>query len=535
MSSLRPLLPVLLIIGAVLAVGYPLLAAAPASDDWGFFALSRHIGSPLAFYIADHSSSYFYRPHVMAFWWLSVALFDTRAYAHYAIDLGLHALNALMIFALARSADVSRALALVLALLFAVHPAAIGTTSWLADRFDLTCTAACLAALWFLERHLRGGGPAWPVWLMALLAAGCKETGILLVPAVIARVLLERERPWRKRALLLLGTAVPFIFMLMARTVLLQPVAVTTGMPTWFDTMLSGTGAWWGALPNALVPGWSMPTGPALPALALAATLLALLAWRIWRRRLAPVAMGLTVLLFAPAAIQAPVAGSILAQPGALNIPVNFRFYYLALAALTALLAMVLSAREWRSARPQAHCRPLLLAACSVLTVISAIAAHKQAQAWATNSHNSEYTFAVEAARVLGAQTSLDPGCHIYLLGSATQAPNFFGVADASVKALLPPGSAALQCVIMSERAPWFQYVRAPACVDQTWLPLAPREVAGTTLLTRPLGALCVHFLTPPAQAEALADPRARFFAFDSQGQLHAVQRDAAAHAWIAP
>jgi hypothetical protein len=49
------------------------------------------------------------------------------------------------------------------------------------------------------------------------------------------------------------------------------------------------------------------------------------------------------------------------------------------------------------------------------------------------------------------------------------------------------------------------------------------------------LGALCVHFLAPPAQAEALADPRARFFAFDAQGRLHALERDAAAQAWISP
>jgi hypothetical protein len=532
---MRRLIPALLVIGVVFAVGYPLFDAVPATDDWGFMALARHIGSPWALYVADHSSSYFYRPNAMVLWWASVALFGPQAAAHYALNLGLHALNAMLVYALARSADVARALALMLALLFAAHPAAIGATAWLADRFDLTCTAACLAALWFLERHLRGQGRAWPVWLMALLAAGCKETGIALVPAVIVRVLLERDRPWQGRLLLVLGTMVPFMLMLAARATLLQPTAITTGMSAWVDTLIAGTGAWWGALPNALVPGWSLPNGPGLLALALATVLVALLAWRAWRGRVAPVTMGLIVLLFAPAVIQAPVAGAILAQAGTLNISVNFRFYYLALAALAALLAVTLGARDARHAHTAARSRPLLLAACTVLAAISGVAAYRQAQAWRANSHNTEHTYALEAARVLEAQVDLPSGCRIYLLGSATQAPGFFSFADAAVKALLPPGSPALQCAIVSERAPWFQLVRATTCADDTWLPLTPRTVPGTTLRTRPLGALCVYALAPPAQAEALADTQARFFAFDAQGRLHPVDREGAARAWIAP
>lgn len=520
----------LLLVTLVYASGWPLLRAMPVADDWGFIALARHLSSPLDLYLYDHSSSYFYRPNAMLLWWLTGQAFGADFAAHYAINTALQSACALVVGVAAYNAGARTAPALALAALFAVHPTAIGTAAWLADRFDLSCTLATLGAIAACERALKTGAGRWLVVLLAAVAAGCKETAILLLPALTLRLAYPSERSWTWRLTLLAGAAAPFAAMLMARSLLLEGVALTTGTTDMLATVSSGTWAWLRSVPTMTLLAIERGSiANALAVLAMAASgaaVVAAIKWEAWRP-LAP----LMALAWLPGLVQSPVAGAVLATDAALLEPVNFRFFHLALAALLSAVAVAYSLLT--DAKPRPKLAGVALATCLIAVLSCAVAARAVANAWADRSLGAEGQLARAAGLTLAQRSDWPPRCRVYLLGSFAHPGNFYGFADAVVKAQIAPDSTLASCVVMAERAPWFQLLPEHACGDDGWQPLEPRLVQGRPLLARRIGDLCVQFLAVPERESALTDPNGIYYAFDAGGALHRISREAARRAWI--
>ncbi|MBK7013445.1 MAG: hypothetical protein IPH43_13030 [Xanthomonadales bacterium] len=343
------LLPALLAFAALL----PLLQAGYVADDWAILALVRHGASPFEYYFADHTATYSYRPNGMLVWYLVAAAFGDAALPQYFVQIALHALNAALLALLLLRLDCTRWTALLIGSVFALHPAAVATAAWLADRFDLLAVNGCLLLLLAVHAWIRRGS-ASTVCAIALAAAwaiGAKETAIVVLPVALAWLLLGR-RP--HRLMPMLAATLPFLAALGLRWWIFGGSGLdkVAGDPLRALQLVCGIGYWLWRLPEALLR---------MPPLAMTTLLggsillfLILCNARQFRRALQHrhAAHGLNAcllpmagvaLLLLPALPQAPISALVLGGGDPLAFAVNHRFYYLALIGLGLCLAPILN------------------------------------------------------------------------------------------------------------------------------------------------------------------------------------------------
>jgi len=561
----RPVHGPMLLVAAVAAIValtavtfWPALHAQFIGDDWGYLALSRHIDSPLSFYTYDHSSSYFYRPNAMVLWWLSVAAFGLNATAHYALGLALHAIDALLVAGIVLVASGRRGIACVAGVVFGVHPVGIGASLWLADRFDLLATLGVLGALLALEFTLRSGKHRGWLFVLALLAAGAKETAVVLPLAVAARLLVETGRPWRWRIGTLAGVGLPFLVFLAVRARLISDVSVTLDEGNLLTAAGIGIRAWFARAPEAFV-GTGTPALdlPILTALVVAA------AWLIARRAReggppvdiraanapdtratdnslphenrkggaeagasgtvdlagydarqgstspsAALAIIGAACLIGPALVQWPVTKAVLISSDALANPANLRFFYLALAGVVLIGAAAISGLTDRRVRALAAVAALL--ACAAWMPV----AQSAARHWVDISSGPAHTVAVAAGR-LAESVSVVPGCRLHLLPRGLP-EDFIRFADAAMKAHVARDAPLMHCAVLGDRSPWYTITRETPCRDDGWRPLEPRVKLGQPVAPRQVGDLCYHFFVDPPSPVAWNDPQSRWFVFSS-------------------
>lgn len=123
------------------------------------------------------------------------------AEALHAANVGMHALNAALVYALAIMLGSGMNVALAGAVLFAFHPLQSAAVAYVSGRTDLLATAmALLAVAAALRCTRRGTSPAWAV--LATLAAGAaalaKESGLVAGPLAAAAVYHVRARGARR-------------------------------------------------------------------------------------------------------------------------------------------------------------------------------------------------------------------------------------------------------------------------------------------------------------------------------------------------
>ena len=495
---------------ATLLAFAPALSSQLVGDDWGLLALARHLRHPWDFYRFDHSSSYFYRPNAMVLWWLSTRAFGANASAHMMLNALLHALNAALLAMMTARATRRPALALLAAALFALHPLAIGTSLWLADRFDLLATGAVLAALIALDRAIAGESRLRWVAFAALVAAGAKETAIVLVPVAALRLLLARDRAWRWRFGAIAAVTAPFVAMLIARASLLQGIETTLAIRDLVASALTGIGFWLARLPAALAGARTVSETVFLAG----GVTFAVAAWlatpRETRRATWPVLAVAAALAIAPALVQWPVTQAVLGTPESIDNPVNLRFYYLTACGIAlALAALVAPMLDKRAAR----------AALGFVALAAVVAwlpgSRERATTWATRTSGEEHALN-DAALAALADGEYAPGCRVHLRVEESTYSTFGGFVDAAVKAQLPRRHPLLACTVLLEsRVPYYSITAGLPCEDAAFAPLAPRVVAGKTFTARRIGNLCYHYFDQPAPAFPGTPGVDRWFGWD--------------------
>jgi len=137
----------------------------------------------------------------------------------HALNVLLHACNAVLLLLLTRRLTGSLTAGIVAAALFAAHPATSEAVVWIASLPELSYTAFGLSALLVLASH--PGALSWrPVTLAAvlfLLALLSKETALALLPVIGLQLLAQSRRepsPWNRTLTMLLpflGAAVLFL------------------------------------------------------------------------------------------------------------------------------------------------------------------------------------------------------------------------------------------------------------------------------------------------------------------------------------
>jgi dolichyl-phosphate-mannose-protein mannosyltransferase len=188
----------LLILAIPIAVGvayWPALKCWFVADD--FFLLSRikEIGGledPLAYFRLGFFE--YYRPLGFLSQAVDWQLWRLNALPFHLTNLVLHAVNAVLVFVLARRL-LDRPSALVAAGLFALHAANHEAVYWVAARFDLLATAFTLAALLCLTRDRPG---LYVVGLVSFALGLLSKESALSLPVLLgAYDVFIRGRDWR--------------------------------------------------------------------------------------------------------------------------------------------------------------------------------------------------------------------------------------------------------------------------------------------------------------------------------------------------
>jgi tetratricopeptide (TPR) repeat protein len=239
-----------------------------------------------------------YYPLTFSSYWLEYRLWGHWPTGYVLTNLVLHAVNALLVYALARAAGAGMLAAWLAAALFAIHPIQVSSVAWIAQRKNtLSGLLALLSALLYL-RSLRelpettglgtarlGSGSASYAGSIALFAAALlAKTQVLTIPASLALYewivlgrrdwgILRRTGPFF--ALGLLGAGITVVFEQMGATLAhdlpLRPLAASAALLAYLGNILMpidlrpvyphweielANPLWWVPLPAVLLIGW---------------------------------------------------------------------------------------------------------------------------------------------------------------------------------------------------------------------------------------------------------------------------------------
>jgi hypothetical protein len=149
---------------------------------------------------------------------LDVSLFGTWAGGHHLTNVVLHALNALLVLALAWRLTARWPESLVIAALFAVHPQRVESVAWVSERKDLLCGLFFLVSVGAYLRftaaaELRSRG----LWYAAAVGSGilaclAKPMAVTL-PLVVLLLDAWTGRTARESGRRILGEKAPFVAM----------------------------------------------------------------------------------------------------------------------------------------------------------------------------------------------------------------------------------------------------------------------------------------------------------------------------------
>ena len=190
------------------------------SDDHAIIRYVSDFGNVLADFVGpqyDLEFFHFCRPFITLSFWIDFQLFGVEPFGYFAMNCLALLLAATFLFTLCRSLWPSNAgtvFAVAVVLLWLCHPAT-GTSPrcWAAGRVDTHYVPPLLLAL-ILHVRYRRGGPRWPVWLVAVVAIGTKESALGFPLLALAIDFLDPRASGRP-APRLFGNAVPAVWYLL--------------------------------------------------------------------------------------------------------------------------------------------------------------------------------------------------------------------------------------------------------------------------------------------------------------------------------
>jgi len=166
-------------------------------------------------FLGPHAISNYYRPVMHLVYMAGYALFGYEPAGYHAASIFFHVLNSLLALLVGEALLLPPAVALLSAVLFALHPINTEPVAWAAGIPELTYTCFFLLSLWIYIRVrppvvtgivARPGAQDWPgpprpwpaPWLAvsvlaALAALFSKETGLMLPPAILLYEHLFRQ------------------------------------------------------------------------------------------------------------------------------------------------------------------------------------------------------------------------------------------------------------------------------------------------------------------------------------------------------
>ncbi len=209
----RALVPVILVILAVVAAfGPSLMNGFTNWDDDRLITANPLIRS----FSLPHLSAMFsyafcgtYIPLTLLTFCAEYNFFGLNPLPYHLTNILLHALNALLAGILVWLLSGRRRVALVAALLFAVHPLRVESVAWVTERKDVLFAAFYLAALIAYVLHLRRRSTiGYILSLVSFILSGLAKGAALTLPIVLVLLDYIHHRPLRGRAVI---EKIPFV------------------------------------------------------------------------------------------------------------------------------------------------------------------------------------------------------------------------------------------------------------------------------------------------------------------------------------
>lgn len=487
-------------------------------DDFGMLSIVRFLDNPFEPFARNHiPGGIYYRPVGMLLWWLSERWFGSGAFAHYLINLLLHAAaaSALGLF-VARLCD-NRWAGLTAAVCFALHPIGVGTSLWLSDRFDLLAllfgALGLRAALDFSRR-----GSQQSFWIMlGLLSMSLlsKEIALACFAAAVVICLRVESRPhWRQGMLACLALLLVVGAYALVRSLVLDfpmassmvgsdgiIVAVSAGLSNWMIGWIDYL------FLASRLSGWKQLASISGFIVLFALVPVAILQPWSFRRQQAFLA-GLALWL-STAALQFPLLSHfgvhLSGASSAIEAVVNSRYFYVSLAGFVVVVAVLLT--------------PLLVRKPSTRTILLLSIALLM-PTWLSTSQNFAHRFRDEtqhqealvqaANRAIGAMEIPARGCQIYLLGAANK--SFGWISDEAVKATNNDLERIAGCLIQTEHTPWYHIAILDQIDAESLRPLSVAQGIDRVSVLQPIGRAHFLVLNLDAGAKIPARSNARFF-----------------------
>ena len=521
---------VLLVAAAASLAYWPALRAFLQTDDYTLLAFSRILRHPLALFSHEHFPlGPYFRPLPMLLWWISARIFGNALMPQYALNLLLHVGVSLLLWRLLKRVSPGSHAGWMIALLFAVHPAAVGTALWLSDRFDLLATLFALLALdaAFACRQSPSRLRTISTFALVLCALLSKESGVVAAAAVLVVWLWPRRSGADER----LGPAQPA-----AAAMLTAALVAWVGWRAYvahavLSMMVDGA-----ASPVALIGAgsirwivdfwtyalaWRQMHAVALVAFACGVVLLAAAAaaarfWRVPR----PLPHSKAAALACSAAIvavclvmEAPYSYLWTVTPGLANpdLAAQYsRLFYLPLCGVA--IAAVVAVERIAQCCAESMRRPALLLAGSAAVLLAcawATAAHDLADGYRrkTLAHRPVVAAAIEAVAAAELPSS---HCRLFLIGVGMRDSGYMlkAMPDAVIKALARDERRVEHCLIQTEQTSWENLVGGARLTPERALPMRPLQGRDGSVPWIDVGGLQIVYLNlfPDIDARCLAD-----------------------------
>ncbi len=161
----------------------------------------------------ERSDDVFYRPVLLADFIFESQFFGTSPKGYHFTNLLLHICCVLLLYLFLRKIDIPDTDALILALIFSVHPVLSQAVAWIPGRNDMLLVLFFFAGAILVIDYIRK--PGWLLFagqfLFLLLALFTKETGVIIPVILMSFILLKYKTNWKRWLPLLISWIVAIL------------------------------------------------------------------------------------------------------------------------------------------------------------------------------------------------------------------------------------------------------------------------------------------------------------------------------------
>jgi len=143
-----------------------------------------------------------YHPLTIFSYWVEYSLFGANPHVYHFTNVGLHLLNTFLVFRLAEGLSGKKVVAVLVSLLFALHPMHVESVAWISERKDVLYSFFYLLALVFYLRYLKTGLSTRLYCYMGLafIASLLAKPAAVTLPVVLIAMDLYLGRRFDRRA-----------------------------------------------------------------------------------------------------------------------------------------------------------------------------------------------------------------------------------------------------------------------------------------------------------------------------------------------